>query len=203
MGVCMPRTIMYLFTALVMSAMLSGCFEGPVGPQGEKGEQGNQGLQGEQGEQGIQGIGVEDSVFVIIAQDESEWVYTEFKDEYDEVCTKVYIELRDENDNDVGTIEIYVYEGCYTYPNIVHTIELHNDWFESGCGYICMFSDPWADNWNARKDMGIDIDNGICFCKFYDQMYACSLREFESDIYYNDIDFLSMYFLKFYKIIPA
>ena len=42
----MSRTVKYLFTALVMTAMLSGCFEGPAGPQGEKGEQGEQGEQG-------------------------------------------------------------------------------------------------------------------------------------------------------------
>ena len=35
--------VKYVFTILVMSVMLSGCFEGPTGPQGEQGEQGEDG----------------------------------------------------------------------------------------------------------------------------------------------------------------
>lgn len=45
-------SLKYVFTALVMSVLLSGCFEGPTGPQGEKGEKGDTGEQGPQGEQG-------------------------------------------------------------------------------------------------------------------------------------------------------
>lgn len=39
----MSRTVQYLFAALVMSGMLSGCLEGPIGPQGEKGDPGDLG----------------------------------------------------------------------------------------------------------------------------------------------------------------
>jgi len=194
-GVCMLRTAKYLFTALVILEIFSGCFEGPVGPQGEKGEQ---------GEQGLQGIGVEDSVFFIEPQPQSGWKYTELRDDDDNVIgTVVNIELRDYlNDSSAGKITILVYEGHGSNPNIIYNIELHNDWFESGCGYICMQSDFSADNWNVRKDMEIDIDNGVCFCKYYDTIWVESLREFELHIergYFDFQDFL----LKFYKIKPV
>jgi len=63
----MSRKVKYVLTALVMSVMLSGCFEGPAGPQGEKGdkgdtgEQGQQGIQGEKGDTGEQGVGIVES----------------------------------------------------------------------------------------------------------------------------------------------
>ena len=47
----MSRTVKYLFTALVISTILSGCFDGLTGPQGEKGEKGDPGDQGSQGEE--------------------------------------------------------------------------------------------------------------------------------------------------------
>jgi hypothetical protein len=42
----MSRTVKYLFAALVMSVMLTGCFEGPTGPQGTQGKQGEKGDSG-------------------------------------------------------------------------------------------------------------------------------------------------------------
>lgn len=44
-----------VFAVLIISAMLSGCFEGPTGPQGDNGAQGEKGEQGIQGDKGDKG----------------------------------------------------------------------------------------------------------------------------------------------------
>ncbi len=84
----MSRTVKYLFTVLVMSAMLSGCLEGPVGPQGEKGDT------GEQGDSFV----ADDADKVSITIDRI--------DGYDGIFNNIYIQETGKRENDILILDI-------------------------------------------------------------------------------------------------